>query len=79
MGSTFEWTDDISTGDRIINIRLTMSDMASAKLTPFDYALFDDIQNGEKSDTPMADQLLGLETLVRRIEETAAQHKKGDS
>lgn len=73
MSSTYEWTDDIATGDRIINIRLTKADMATAKLTRFDYALFDDIQNGEKSNTPLADQLLGLETLVRRIEEKDRQ------
>ena len=64
-----EYTDDISTGNRIITIVLTRNDMMNAKLTKFDYALFDDIQNGEKSNTPMADQLIGLETLVRRIEE----------
>ncbi len=67
--TTLEYMDEFATGDRIINIRIAKHDAARAKLTPFDYALFDDIQNGEPSKTPMADQLLGLETLVRRIEE----------
>ena len=64
-----EFTDDIATGTRTITIKLTKADMVSANLTKFDHALFDDIQNGDPSNTPIADQLLGLETLVRRIEE----------
>lgn len=75
MSSRFEFTNDVVTGDRVINIRLTKADMVKAQLTKFDYALFDDIQNGEKSNTPMADQLLGLETLVRRIEESTTQEE----
>lgn len=68
MKSYLECTDDFATGDRIIMIRLAKKEMAMAKLDSFDYALFDDIENGEPSNTPMADQLLGLETLVRKME-----------
>jgi len=69
MGKTsLEWTDDIITGDRIIKICLAKTDLATAKFDRFDYALFDDIDNGEPSDTPMADILLGIETMMRRIE-----------
>ena len=67
--SSYEWIDDPITGDRTIIIKLTKMDMARAKLTKFDHLLLDDIKNGEASRTPLADQLLGLETLVRRIEE----------
>jgi hypothetical protein len=68
--SYMEYTDNVPTGDRTIIIKITRADMQRAKLTDFDHALFNDIQNGEPSNTPMADQLLGLETLVRRIEES---------
>lgn len=68
MKSYFEWTDDVPTGDRIINIRLNKSEMAMAKLDNFDRLLLDDIGHGEPSNTPLADQLLGLETLVRKME-----------
>lgn len=67
--SYIEFSDDIPTGDRTIVIKLARADMQRVNLTKFDQMLFDDIQNGEPSNTPMADQLLGLETLVRRIEE----------
>ncbi len=67
--TTVEWMDDVATGDRIVNIRIAKADKSLATLTDFDQLLFDDIENGEPSNTPMADQLLGLETLVRRIEE----------
>lgn len=77
--SYIEYMNDIPTGDRVITIRLTRADMTSAKLTKFDYALFDDIQNGKPSNTPMADQLLGLETLVRRIEESAPTNNSKES
>ena len=70
--SYIEFMDDFPTGDRIINIKLTKRDLMKAKLTKWDYLLFDDIQNGKKSATPLADQILGLETLVRRIEEANA-------
>lgn len=68
MKSYYEWSDDVATGDRIIKIRLNKIEMASAKIDDFDRLLFDDIQNGEPSNTPLADQLLGLETLVRKME-----------
>jgi hypothetical protein len=68
MKSYLEWTDDVATGDRIINMRLMKNELAMAQLDRFDHLLFDDIKNGEPSDTPIADQILGLETLVRKME-----------
>ena len=67
--SKYEWYDDPATGGRTIVIMLDKADIASAKLTKFDLMLFDDINNDNPSSTPLADQLIGLETLVRRIEE----------
>lgn len=77
--SYIEYTDDIPTGDRIINIRLSKADMALANYSRFDRALLDDIENGEPSNTPMADKLLGLEIMVRRIEEATNQSNKDES
>lgn len=68
MESYLEWTDDVTTGDRLVRMRLKKREMAMAQLDGFDFMLFDDIKNGEPSDTPIADQLLGLETLVRKME-----------
>ena len=77
MNSYYEWTDDVATGDRIINIRLNKSEMVKAQLDKFDHMLFDDIENGNRtSDTPMADQILGLETLVRKMELATPPNKK---
>lgn len=61
--------DNVSDMSRTITVHIGRKDWMKAKLTKFDEALFDDIQNGEPSKTPLADQLLGLETLMRRIEE----------
>ena len=46
--------------------------IAMVNLSNFDKALLDDIKNGKKSNTPIADVILGLETLVRRIEEQSS-------
>ena len=70
MNKTYmEFTDDPVTGDRTIVIKLAKSDMQLATLDKFDHMLLDDINHGEPSNTPIADQLLGLELLVRRMEE----------
>jgi len=69
MNSSYIKATDEPTGDRTIVVRLSKEDMARAKFNDFDHALFADIKNGAESNTPIADQLLGLETFVRRIEE----------
>lgn len=60
-------TDSI--GGRTFTLHLTTTDLASVKLTQFDHALLNDIDNGPPSNTPIADKLLGVEMIVRRIEE----------
>jgi hypothetical protein len=69
MSTIMEWTDDIATGDRVIVIRLSKVDMASAKYDNFDKALFEDIDSDPEAT--ISDRLLGLETMVRRIEQSA--------
>ena len=76
MSNIIEFSDDIASGDRIYKVHLDQRSLATVKLDKFDRALLDDIENGEKSGTPIADKLLGLETLVRRIEEQSEGEKK---
>ena len=76
MKSYLRWTDDFPTGDRVIEMRLVKSEMQAAVLDKFDHMLLDDIRYGEPSDTPIADQLLGLEMLVRRIEQATQPSNK---
>ena len=45
-------------------------DLVKADFTRFDYALFSDVeQNAGDRGTPVADWLLAIETMARRIEE----------
>ena len=74
-GTYIEASEDIENNRKIYKVVVSASDFTDAKLTPGDYLLLDDIENGETSDTPLADQLLGLEMIVRRIEESKAKHQ----
>lgn len=56
----------------VYTITITHEDYIRAKLTPFDYALLDDVDTGKPSNTPLADKLLALEVLMRRIEEAGS-------
>lgn len=68
-GTWIEVSEDFEKNSKTYKVVISASDYTAAKLTPADYALLDDIENGEPSNTPLADQLLGLEMIVRRIEE----------
>lgn len=69
MSNYIEVSDDIDMTGRTYTIHLDNISLAKVKLNKFDQALFDDIEHDKPSKTPLADKLLGLETLVRRIEE----------
>lgn len=69
--SSIRFTENIDsrTFELRLDLDISSADLASVNLSDFDRALLDDIENGIPSNTPIADKLLGLETLVRRIEE----------
>ena len=71
-----EVQDDIAQGGRTFKLYIPQEDFVTVKLDRFDQALLDDIDHGEPSNTPIADRLLGLETLVRRIEQQTAAPKE---
>jgi len=62
-----QWKDELETGDKVIKLRITASELKTVSLTDFDRALLTDC---EKKGTTIADHILGLETLCRRIEES---------
>lgn len=70
MSTELETYEDFEHNCKVYKITISASDYTTAELTAFDYALLHDIDHGKPSDTPMADQLLGLEMIVRRIEES---------
>lgn len=67
MSNYIEVMDDID--GKTYRVHLDTKSLRTVKLDPMDEALLDDIEHGEPSKTPLADKLLGLETIVRRIEE----------
>lgn len=65
----FEVQDYIPEGYRVYTLTIPSERLAQVNLSEFDQALLNDVEHGEPSSTPIADALLGLETLVKRIEE----------
>lgn len=65
--------EDYQSNSTVYKITIPKYEYNMAKLSPIDYALLDDIDNGEPSSTPLADKLLGLEMIVRRIEESRSR------
>lgn len=63
--------DSVNGLERVFTLRVNKAEWAAAKFDNFDLALIQDIEHGRPSETPLADELLGLETVVRRIEESA--------
>jgi hypothetical protein len=55
----------------VYELRISGGELMRARLTDFDRALLHDIEHGPASGAPVADRLLGLEMLARRIEEAA--------
>jgi hypothetical protein len=72
MSNYLEVQDDIGNTGRTHKLHLDGTSLAMVNLDNLDRALLDDIDHGKPSKTPLADMLLGLETLVRRIEEQQA-------
>lgn len=72
-GTYIEMSEDFEKNSKTYMVVVSASDYTAAKLSAADYALLDDIENGEPSNTPIADKLLGLEMIVRRIEEAKAR------
>lgn len=68
-----EVQDDIGGTGMTYRMHISRVDYMMANFTEFDDALLHDIDHGKPSDTPMADLLLGLEMIVRRIEESWAK------
>ena len=54
----------------IYELRIDGNELRDTKLHPFDRKLLADIEFGPSRGTPIADKLLGLETIARRIEES---------
>jgi len=65
----FEMTQDVLGGDRTYQLTLTEHDLAAVPLDSFDRLLLRDISEGRDQGTPIADALLGLETIAHRLEE----------
>lgn len=62
--------DDIINKSVKYTLEIGYRDFENLELTTFDRALIKDIEESEgTSDKPVADILLGLETIARRIEE----------
>lgn len=72
-GTWLEASDDIDGGGRTYRLHIAYGDQIRAKYSEFDHALFHDVDHGPPSTTPIADRLLALETMVRRIEEAKHQ------
>lgn len=68
-----ETYEDFGRNAKVYKVTISAVDYTLAQFSQFDYALLDDIDNGEPSSTPLADKLLGLEMIVRRIEEAHAK------
>lgn len=62
-----EWHDEIETGDRVTELRITKKEMAHVKLDKLDRLL---LKECGRSNASISDRILGLETLCRRIEQT---------
>lgn len=60
---------DFNRCERIYELRISDFDLIELHLDKADRRIIDDINNGEPPKTPIADILLGLELIVRRIEE----------
>lgn len=75
-GTYMESTEDLASNSKTYKIVVSASDYTNVHLTAADYALLDDIDNGPPSSTPLADRLLGLEMIIRRIEEAAARRER---
>lgn len=75
MSTTLETHEDFERNCKVYTITVDAYDYTTARLSErlsdLDYALLEDIDKGAPSTTPMADKLLGLEMIVRRIEEAA--------
>lgn len=70
-----ETYEDLEHNCKVYKVTVYAADYTDAKLSAFDYALLDDIDNGPPSKTPIADRLVGLEMIVRRIEEAAERRR----
>lgn len=68
--------DNMAGNELIIEIHISKVDYVAAKFTDLDHALLYDVEHGSPSNTPLADQLLALETIVKRIEEASLTSKK---
>lgn len=78
-GLTMRWEDPSEfncnlDACRVIEIRIPMRDLVAVELSPFDRALFR--ETAKDGNAAIADNLLCLETLVRRIEDMHAKARK---
>lgn len=67
---------DFSLKETIYEIRISDLDLIEVHLDKTDKRIIDDINRGEPSKTPIADILLGLELVIRRIEEGKNNEQK---
>lgn len=65
-------SEDFDSGDEIIVIRIPRTDLLTVSLDKFDQML---VKECDGPDAKLSDRLLGLETLIRRIEEQRLRRK----
>lgn len=73
--SCIEFWEDFSNNSRVYKIVIARADYLLAEFSEFDLALLNDVDSGEPSSTPIADKLLALEMVARRIEEAYAKKR----
>jgi hypothetical protein len=61
---------DLVTGDTIYTVRISRDEFVSTTFYPFDRALFEDCAG---DDATVADRLLALELIARRVEESKSK------
>jgi hypothetical protein len=67
-----EFHTELETGDDVITLRITRADQQTVLLNDFDRLLLSECS---KDNASIADRILGLETLCRRIQDGQSQHE----
>lgn len=66
-----EFHTELETGDDVITLRITRADQQAVRLDDFDQLLLSECS---KDNASIADRILGLEALCRRIQEGQPQN-----
>lgn len=68
--------DDVEQNYKVYTLRIPYEDLLTVPLTSFDRL---QLESKHSKETPVADILLDLQTVVLRIEQKNAAHKKGSA